>query len=104
MAKHGWPQNLDNGVMRKPTKPDTESRSSHSMDFKSIIAKGENPNGQTSITPAEVSRGGQTSGRGYSSWKWGNSTDGDRWNNNPMLNKGDVYDNMVVTDVPKKKK
>lgn len=85
--KSGYPQNLDNGVMRKPTSPFTGSRTSHSMDFESIIAKGENPNGQTTIALSEVSRGGQTAGRGYCSYRWGGDTDGGRWNSNPMLNK-----------------
>ncbi len=79
----GYRQNLDNGVMRKPTKPDTESRSSRDMDFKSIIAKGENPNGQTTIAPTEVCRGGQSVG--YPNYRPGKGTDGSRWNGNPNL-------------------
>ncbi len=98
-------QYLDNGPLRRPTKPDTESRSSSDMDFKAIIARGENTNGQTSIAPAEVSRGGQTAGRGYSSWNWGGNTDGGRWNSNPMLNEGDGYESMLcgISRTPKKK-
>lgn len=76
---------LDNGVMRRPSKPDTGARSSRSMDFKSIIAKGENPNGQTTIAPTEVCRGGQSVG--YPSYKWNKGTDGDRWGSNPNLYK-----------------
>jgi hypothetical protein len=105
--KKGWPQNLDNGVMNRPTKPDTGNRTSRSMDFKAIIGEGENTNGQTSITPAEVSRGGQTAGRGYDCWKWGGNTDSKRWNSNPMLNEGDGYSSMSMIPaigVSKKKK
>ena len=86
--KKGYPQNLDNGVMSKPTKPDTNNRTSRSMDFKSIIADGENPNGQTSISPAQVTRGGETAGRGYDCYRPSKPTDGERWGSNPNLNEG----------------
>lgn len=102
--KKGYPQNLDNGVLSKPTSPFTGSRTSRDMDFEAIIKKGENTNGQTSITPAEVSRGGQTSGRGYSSYNWGNDTDSRRWNSNPMLNQGSEYGVSVPVLNSKKKK
>lgn len=78
-------QNLDNGVMRKPSSSFTGSRTSKSMDFEAVIAKGENPNGQTTIALTEVSRGGQPAG--YKNYRPGKGTEGDRWNSNP-----DKYD------------
>lgn len=81
----GYKQGLDNGVMDKPTTPITNSRSSKSMNFYNAIANGENSNGQTTIAPAEVVRDGQN--QGYEQWGCGGTTDGNRWNGNPVLNK-----------------
>ena len=78
-------QSLDNGPLRRPTQPDTGSRSSRDMDFKSIIAAGENPLGQTSISPAQVTRAGQPVGR--PDYRWNKGTDSSRWNSDPTLYK-----------------
>lgn len=92
-------KSLDDGVMRKPTSAFTGSRTSKSLNFYDIIAKGDNPNGQTTISPAEVTRGGESIG--YGQQRWRESADGNRWGNNPMLDAGSDYSWPAI---PKKKK
>lgn len=65
MTKKGWPQNLDNGPIGKPSIPGPQPRAGtqqgigKNMDFFSAIAKGENPNGQTTHAPGQVVCGGE---------------------------------------------
>lgn len=84
MAKKGWPQGLDNGVMNKPDVPGPQSRQStqarigKNMDFYSAIASGENDKGQITVAPGQLVRGGEVirEQEGYSRSFHG----GDRWN------------------------
>jgi hypothetical protein len=82
MAKKGWPQSLDNGVMNLPNVPEpgsrqsTQARMGKNMDFYSMIAGGENEHGQTTISPAMVTRAGKTV---YDQEDYPNTQKGDRW-------------------------
>ena len=77
MAKKGWDQSLDNGVMNKPSIPgpqDIQGRTK--MNFFEAIAFGENEHGQTTKAPAQVVRGGKVVyndedyPKGQSSHRW----------------------------------
>ena len=58
MTKKGWPQNLDNGVM-KGRNSGPENKQGHSMNFYDAISNGENDRGQITIAPGQVVRGGE---------------------------------------------
>lgn len=54
----GYDQYLDNGVMKgRQSGPD--NKQGKSLNFFDVIAKGENPNGQTTHAPGQVVQGGE---------------------------------------------
>jgi len=61
------------------------------LNFAGMVAKGNNPNGFRSITPNGVQTQSED-GDYNSNYRWGNGTDGQRWNQNRNF-KGDMSGN-----------
>lgn len=72
----GYRQDLDNGVMNKPSYGGSGTRQSRGRDFSKAIAEGENEHGQTTIAPSAVIREGRCV---YDQENYPNNQQGNRW-------------------------